>query len=125
VKKYKFSILVALIISYLSLTNSHTFDKVSFLESQYTDKLVHFGMYFGLMSVIILENRKKLINTSRVIYAAIIPLSYGILMEILQGLFTSTRTASIYDVLFNLSGIVTAILIWQLVKSKLGEGAFK
>jgi len=125
VKKYKFSILVALIISYLSLTNSHTFDKVSFLESQYTDKLVHFGMYFGLMSVIILENRKKLINTSRVISAAIIPLSYGILMEILQGLFTSTRTASIYDVLFNLSGIVTAILIWQLVKSKLGEGSFK
>ncbi len=124
-KKYKFSILVALIISYLSLTNSHTFDKVSFLESQYTDKLVHFGMYFGLMSVIILENRKKLINTSRVISAAIIPLSYGILMEILQGLFTSTRTASIYDVLFNLSGIVTAILIWQLVKSKLGEGSFK
>lgn len=124
-KKYKFSIIVALIIAYLSLTNSHTFDKVSFLESQYTDKIVHFGMYFGLMSVIILENRKKFMSTGKVMLAGIIPLSYGILMEILQGLFTSTRTASIYDAFFDLSGIVAAILIWQLVKSKLGEGAIK
>ena len=124
-KKYKFSIIVALIIAYLSLTNSHTFDKVSFLESQYTDKIVHFGMYFGLMSVIILENRKKFMSTGKVMLAGIIPLSYGILMEILQGLFTSTRTASIYDAFFDLSGIVAAILIWQLIKTKLGEGAIK
>ena len=110
---------------YLSLANSHTFDKVSFLDFQYTDKIVHFTMYFGLMSVIILENRKNLTNSWKLLLAAIIPLSYGILMEILQALLTSTRTASIYDVLSNFSGIVVAILIWQLMKSKISEEATK
>ncbi|HKK42215.1 MAG TPA: VanZ family protein, partial [Bacteroidales bacterium] len=93
-KKNKFSILVAFIILYLSLTSSHTFDKVSFLDFPYTDKIVHFTMYFGLMSVIILENRKKLQVTGKLILAALIPLSYGIIMEVLQALFTTTRTAS-------------------------------
>jgi VanZ family protein len=124
-KKYKFSIIVALIILYLSLANSHTFDKVTFLDSRYTDKIVHFSMYFGFMSVIILENRKKLVKSGRLLILALIPLFYGILMEIFQGLFTSTRSPSIYDVIFNCTGIVASILIWQLVKSKMSEGVVK
>ncbi len=124
-KKNKFSILVALIILYLSLTSSHTFDKVSFLDFPFTDKIVHFSMYFGLMSVIILENRNKLHAFRKLILVALIPLSYGILMELFQALFTTTRTASIYDVMFNLSGIVVSAIIWLLVKSKFSEGVVK
>ena len=60
IKKNIFSILVALIIMYLSLTNSHTFDKVPLIKIPNFDKIVHFGMYFRLMSVIILENRKNI-----------------------------------------------------------------
>jgi VanZ family protein len=118
-KKNKFSVIIALIILYLSLANSHTFDEVSFLDFPFTDKLVHFAMYFGFMSVIILENRKTLVNVRKLLLVALIPLSYGILMEIFQALFTSTRTASIYDVMSNLSGIIVSVLLWQLVKSKI------
>ena len=116
IKKNIFSILVALIIMYLSLTGSHTFDKVSFINIPYFDKIVHFGMYFGLMSVIIFENRKTLRSTRHLFLIGLIPLFYGILMEILQSTLTLTRTGSFFDAFFNCVGILVSILLWLWIK---------
>jgi VanZ family protein len=101
---------------YLSLANSHTFDKVSFINIPNIDKVVHFGMYFGLMSVIILENRKAIKSTSHLFLTGLIPLFYGILMEILQATLTLTRTGSFYDALANSVGILVSILLWLWIK---------
>jgi len=116
VKNNIFSILVALIIMYLSLANSHTFDKVPLINIPNIDKVVHFGMYFSLMSVIIFENRKTLIKTSRLFLTGLIPLFYGILMEILQATLTVTRTGSVFDALANGAGILVSIFLWLLIK---------
>jgi len=116
IRKNKFSILSALIIMYLSLTSSHTFDKVPLINIPNIDKIVHFVMYFGLMSVIILENRTNLRNNRRLFLTGLIPLLYGILMEILQATVTVTRTASFYDALANSSGILVSILLWIWIK---------
>ena len=116
IRKNKFSILSALIIMYLSLTSSHTFDKVPLINIPNIDKIIHFGMYFGLMSVIILENRTNLRNNRRLFLTGLIPLLYGILMEILQATVTVTRTASFYDALANSSGILVSILLWIWIK---------
>jgi len=116
VKKNIFSILVALVIMYLSLTSSHTFDKVSFINFPYFDKIVHFSMYFGLMSVIIFENRKTIKNTRQLYLIALIPLFYGILIEILQATLTTTRTGSFFDAIFNLAGILVSLVLWLWVK---------
>jgi VanZ family protein len=117
IRKNKFSILSALIIMYLSLTSSHTFDKVPLINIPNIDKIIHFVMYFGLMSVIILENRNNLRNNRRLFLTGLIPLLYGILMEILQATVTVTRTASFYDALANSSGILVSILLWIWIKS--------
>jgi len=106
---------------YLSLTNSQTFDKVSFLDTPYTDKFVHFAMYFGFMSVLIFENRKTFKSRAQLFLVAFIPLGFGILMEIVQALFTVTRSGSFYDVLANLSGIIISLLIWLYIKPKIKE----
>jgi len=116
IKKNKFSIIVALIIMYLSLASSHTFDKVPFINIPNIDKAVHFGMYFGLMSVIILENRNSLKSTGRLFLSGLIPFSYGALMEILQSALTVTRTGSLYDALANSAGILVSILLWLWIK---------
>jgi VanZ family protein len=116
IRKNIFSIIVALVIMYLSLANADTFKKVSFINFPNIDKVVHFGMYFGLMSTIIFENRKSIQRTRQLFLIGIIPLSYGILMEIFQGIFTTTRFADIYDVLFNAFGIIGSILLWILIK---------
>ncbi len=121
VKKNIFSILVALLIMYLSLTGSDTFEKVSFFNIPFLDKIVHFGMYFVLMSVIIFENRKTLKSTLHLFFIALIPLFYGILMEILQSILTVSRFGSFYDVIFNSAGILVSLLLWLWVKPLIKE----
>jgi VanZ family protein len=111
------SILVALIIMYLSLASSQTFENVPLPKIPHIDKIVHFLMYFGLMSTIIFENRKTLKTTRNLFLISLIPLFYGILMEILQGVFTATRFASFFDAVFDAAGIYVCILLWLWVKT--------
>lgn len=120
-KKNILSIIVALLIMYLSLASSSTFDKVAIMNFPQMDKIVHFCMYFGLMSVIIFENYRTLKNNQKLFLTALIPLSYGILMEVLQGLITVTRYASIFDALFNATGILVSILLWIWIRPRLKE----
>ena len=116
IKKYTFSILVALIIMYLSLANSQTFDKVSFIKIPNADKIIHFSMYFGLMSVMILENRKTIKSTGNLFLIGLLPLFYGIIMEILQATITVSRTGSVFDAMANGTGILVSILLWLWIK---------
>ena len=116
IKKNKFTILIALIILYLSLANSQTFEKIPLVDIPDFDKVVHLGMYFVLMSVIIFENRKTIINTSSLFLTGLIPLFYGILMEILQATLTLTRSGSFFDALADATGVLLSILIWLWIK---------
>lgn len=111
VRKNFFSILVALIIMYLCMANSNTFNKVPINIPNF-DKIVHFAMYFGLMSVIILENRNILISIQKIILTGLIPFFYGVIIEIMQTTLTTTRTGSIFDALANTLGILISILLW-------------
>lgn len=115
-KKNIFSILTALVILYLSLASSQSFDKVPYFNIPYFDKIVHFGMYFGLMSVIIFENRKSIKSSRQLFLIAIIPFLYGVSMEILQLTLTLSRSGSIYDAVADLAGIITSLLLWLWVK---------
>jgi VanZ family protein len=115
-RKNLFSILLASIIMYLSLANSHTFDKVSFSNIPNFDKFVHFLMYFSLMSVIIFENRRTLNSLELLFLVSLIPFLYGILMEILQLTLTLSRTGSILDVIANSAGILVSLLLWIWIK---------
>jgi VanZ family protein len=117
IRKNLFSILVALILLFLSLTNAETFKKVQLGSFPNFDKVVHFGMYFVLMSVIIIEHRKSLSNPLNLFLLGLIPLSYGILMEILQLTLTSTRTGDFYDALADAAGVLASALLWLIIKS--------
>jgi len=119
IRKNLFSILVALILLFLSLTNSEKFARVSLCRIPNFDKIVHFGMYFVLMSVIIIEHRKNLRNPFNLFLLALIPLSYGILMEILQVTLTSTRSGDVYDALADAAGVITSALLWLIIKPAL------
>lgn len=121
VKKNIFSIIVALIILYLSLADSQSFDKVPFLNIPHLDKIVHFLMYFGLMSVIIFEHRKSIKGGIRLILIALIPFIYGILMEILQLTITDSRSGNFYDILANSTGIIVSSLVWLALGPRLNS----
>jgi len=112
----KFSILVSLLILYLSLASSKTFEKAGFFDIPYLDKFVHFGLYFLFMGVIILEHRHLFSNTRQIIIVALIPVIFGGLMELAQAGFTDTRKADIIDIMFNTAGTASAVCIWLFIE---------
>ena len=74
-----------------------------------------------MMSVIIIEHRKNIRNPTNLFLLALIPLSYGILMEILQLTLTTTRSADFYDALFDAAGTLASVLLWLLIKPAIKE----
>jgi VanZ family protein len=116
IRKNIFSILVALLLLYLSLANPENFAESELTRVKNFDKIVHFGMYFLMMSVIIIEHRKNISNPINLLLLALIPLSYGVLMEILQLTLTSTRSGDFHDALFDAAGTLTSVLLWFLIK---------
>jgi len=121
IRKNIFSILTALLLLYLSLTDPEKFAKGELTSIRNIDKIVHFGMYFLMMSVIIIEHRKSIRNPVNLFLMALIPLVYGVLMEILQLTLTSNRSGDFYDGLFDAAGILASVLLWLLIKPALKE----
>ncbi len=116
IKKNIFSIIVGIVILFLSFSNAKTFDKVSFLYFPHIDKIIHFCMYFGLMLTLAFENRMARNNTRLIFLLALISFTYGALIEIMQSLLTTTRTGDIFDLCFNTLGIISAIIFWISLK---------
>lgn len=123
VKRNIFSLIVALAIAYLSLTDPAKFNHLSISRFHNIDKAVHFAMYFTLMSAIGYENKAYLHSRIRLLVIALIPFFYGAVMEILQSLFTTYRTGSIFDFLFDLAGIMASVGLFIIFRAKSGHKA--
>ena len=82
-------------------------------------KIAHFTEYFILgLLVISLISEYTIINKKAIIIGIIICLLYAISDELHQ-LFTSGRSARVFDVLVDTSGSTTSILIYTFIKNKL------
>ena len=114
IKKYCFSIAVAIAIFYLSTTTSSALSKVPKIEG--LDKIVHFLMYAGFAFVLLWENwGKKAIL--RYIVAIAFPIFYGGLMEIIQQFFPP-RTTDFFDFLANAAGVFAGYSVARQVFRK-------
>jgi VanZ family protein len=105
--KFVFSTIWTLVILYLSLARIKTPDEISHLFP-HEDKVVHFLMYFILSTLLLFELRnstKKNIITVIMFYT----ISFGILMEILQGSIFTYRSPDFFDICFNSLGSVLAM----------------
>jgi len=116
VKKNILSIITALVILYLSLAPSDTFDKVSVFNFPNVDKVVHLCMYFGLTIVLLYENKSTVKSNRSLFFLAIIPFAYGVLIEFLQSWLTLTRHGEFFDAVFDLFGVLIALFIWRLFR---------
>jgi VanZ family protein len=116
IRKNLFSILTGLLLLYLSLANAEEFQKINVAKIPHIDKIVHFGMYFLLMSVIIAEHRREIKSPAKLLWLALIPLSYGIIIEVLQATITTTRSGDFYDALFDAMGILCSVMLWLAIK---------
>lgn len=92
-----------------------SFKKLPTVKIGGADKYVHFTFHFVFTILWVTYFKSR--NYSRsIIKALIASVLYGILIEIAQELFTTTRKADIFDVLANTSGALNAILMIYFIK---------
>jgi VanZ family protein len=116
IKRNILSIITALVILYLSFAPADTFNEVIVFDLPYIDKAVHFCMYFGLTIVLLYENRSAVKNIRSLFLLSVIPFVYGTSIEFFQSWLTSTRKGDFFDAVFNLAGILFALMAWRLFR---------
>ncbi|HVN58458.1 MAG TPA: VanZ family protein [Bacteroidales bacterium] len=117
IKKNIFSLIIALIIIILSFLSGNTFSHLRLPRIPNLDKLVHATMYFALTLALVYENRNVLFSVKSCFYLALIPLVFGGTIEIMQSMFTTSRTGEFLDFFANAAGITCAVLLWLVIRS--------
>ena len=84
------------------------------------DKYVHFTFHFVFTMLwgLYLWLKQNEIMLNKIVTIIVISLSYGILIEISQKMFTTTRHADIFDVLANFIGATFALALFVLIKKQ-------
>ena len=115
-KQYYRSIIVGLLILWLSLTGSNIPVPGRMLDIPYLDKLGHFGMYAFFSAILLLDSCHWDIESKFHYLILLIPLFFGALMEILQMTLTVSRKAEEIDLLANMGGIAAGVLLALFAK---------
>ncbi|MBP7731651.1 MAG: VanZ family protein [Bacteroidales bacterium] len=118
IRKNILSIIVAIIIAFVSFMSPGDINKINILKLHNVDKLVHTIMYFALAFTLCYENRNQLLKAKNYIYISIIPIIFGLIIEILQPIVTRGRTTQPTDELFNLAGTIVAVIFWYIIKHR-------
>jgi len=120
VKDFHMTILISLIVTFLSLynINSEIVHKFTFFENE--DKLIHFLMYFGVTITFLVEYYiRRPLKDTRYYLLGLYPVLLGGVIEIIQGVFTNTRSGDWFDFWSDVTGVVFAYLSFHyLIKFK-------
>jgi VanZ family protein len=115
---------VAIVYTVLLLVSSLvSLGKISVGSFSPTDKLMHLTAYFGLVVLwkvyFILKNNSKVSFKNNLFKIAGLALGFGMLIEVLQGVFTSYREPDWYDILANAGGVLLAVSIFLFFEKNL------
>lgn len=105
------------IILILCLIDSNELPSLS-LKINFFDKIVHFIFHFvyTILWIFYINLPLKNISKTQVIKVIVSSIVLGILIEFLQGSYTTTRKADIIDVLANSTGAILAgLLMYSLL----------
>lgn len=77
------------------------------------DKIFHFLAYMVLSFLWFntFFNTFKLEKKKALIYAALFSIAFGIIIEVLQGTITASRSSDVYDVMANTMGVFLTVII--------------
>jgi VanZ family protein len=124
VKNFRYSIAWAIIILILSGIPGKYLKKIhfkSFPIPHFTDKVVHFSMYFIFTALLTFsftaiypKNKNKVL-----FFSFFIPFCYGVLMEILQKYLFIGRSAEFFDVVANTTGIIACLVLVLIYRQKI------
>lgn len=85
------------------------------LGSTFDDKIYHCGAYV-VLTLLWYNFFKRTSLKLKILFSAVISISYGIIVEVMQGTFTNYRSEDIMDVFANSFGVLIAVVIILLYK---------
>lgn len=114
--QYKFSLLLAAFIVFLSLIPSSSMPESRLFAIGYLDKIVHIGMYSSLGLVALLERRCKQQCFLKEFLFLLSLFALSLLMEVLQATVVATRSAEWLDLVANAFGLMAAWLAYSFFR---------
>lgn len=123
IRQYKFTIVVGIIVTIVSLLNSSKFPSPGAFGFKHMDKVVHVIMYMSLSYVLYLERnleKYQSIRTHKIpnwLFLVVL-IAMGGVIEIIQPM-VSNRSCDLYDFLSNGLGAIFGYLLYQLTKNHL------
>lgn len=115
--RYKFSIVLAIVISLLSLVPSSSMPDSPLFDLRFLDKVVHFSMYCFFCFVALLESRCQVKCLRFHLLLIIIILIMSAIIEVLQATIVPTRSADWLDLLANFLGLFAGYIGYRIFLS--------
>ncbi len=121
-KHTKWAMLWALLIFILCAIPGKDIPHVSFLELLEFDKFVHASLFFVLLLLMVrgckLQERFVLLSQNTKVICAIISITYGGSLELMQGAVFTDRSADIYDFIANSFGCIMGLVFYDRIEKK-------
>ncbi len=115
--RYKFSILLAIVIAMLSLIPSSSMPDSSLFSIKFLDKFVHFSMYSVFGFVALLESRCRDECLRFHVFLILIIFIMSAIIEVLQATVVATRSAEWFDLLANFTGLLAGYMAFRVFRS--------
>ena len=115
--RYKFSILLAILIALLSLVPSSSFPDSSLFSIKFLDKFIHFSMYTLFGFVELLESRCQIQCVRFHLLLIMIIFIMSTVIEVLQATVVATRSAEWLDLLANFFGLLAGYIAFRIFKN--------
>ena len=116
IKNYWRTISLFVIIVFLSLMNVNNVLPNEVSLHRHFDKFAHFSMYLSLSFVFFIENFKSTVQV-RKRWIILDTVLLGIALEFTQLMFTSNRSGSFYDAVFNTIGVLSGSILFFCLKN--------
>lgn len=116
IKQYYKSIIIGLLILWLSLSGSKSLVPGRMLNIPYIDKMGHFAMYAFFSAMLLMDSCRWQSERRFNYLILLIPILFGALMEIMQMTLTTSRQAETLDLVANISGVTAGILLAHIAK---------
>jgi len=122
--RYNFpGIMWGIIIMILMGLPGHDFPNTSFINIPNFDKIVHFGLFFVFVFLLLRGFAKQFqfafLKNNALLISLLIGIAYGGLTEILQGTVFIERTCDFYDFLADTVGCVLGMTFFLFLKRKI------
>ena len=121
IKQYYKSIIIGILILWLSLSGSQALVPGNMLNIPYIDKLGHFAMYALFSAMLLLDSCRWQKSHKFHYLILLIPLLFGALMEIMQMTLTTSRMAETGDLLADIGGIIAGVLMAHVAINLIGK----